>query len=702
MNRKIILWSARTVAILLVPITVCASNTSKHGLGSTSIDGQVYPQVGQTWTKAEPQQIAQSSAFAPPPSDAALNETAPGGGSPPSSPLPALGTPANPAPAQPGAVASPPSGSGAPSSSPSVAPRPVPARPFRPSGPAITAPGGSPSPVVRPTVPTPTVKREPPAKLPPAPAPGSLVQMQFDNIELRDLIRFVSNIMGKNFVFDESVVKGKVTVLSPKSLTRDEVFRVFESVLNYQGFAIVSTAEALKIVRAADAKGLPIETLDRQGMGKTPPEEKIATMVYPLEYLDSNTMVGILRPLMARDAYLVSVPATNSLIMIDTEANLHRLNQVIADIDIPVSKQLSGIDVYNVQHTNAADLAKVLQSLLAEGKKAATPKEKIFITAYAPTNSLLVSAPPEDMKEIRRIIDEVDTFRPQVLVEAAIIEVSVTKGKSLGVEWITGARSGNGSAVVGGVVSSSSPLLTLATALSNTDTTAAVAAAAAAINPGLNVGVIGPTVKFQGKEFPSVAALVQAVSTQDDVNILSTPQILTMNNEEAEVVVGENRPYLTSTRVDSAGNPINTYDYRDVGVKLKVKPYINKDGLVYLNLYQEVTQVTTATIGSGTNVQPAPTTLKRSTKTTVGIKDAQTIVISGLIRDDSTGNRTGIPILSSIPLVGWLFGTRSTTTAKTNLLVFITPRIVYTAEALQKLSDAKKAEQEKMLSKERP
>jgi general secretion pathway protein D len=526
--------------------------------------------------------------------------------------------------------------------------------------------------------------------------------MQFDNIELRDLIRFVSNIMGKNFVFDESVVKGRATVLSPKSLSRDEVFRVFESVLNYQGFAIVPTTEALKIVRAADAKGLPIEIVDRQGLGKTTPEEKIATMVCPLEYLDSNTMVGILRPLMARDAYLVSVPATNSLIMIDTEANLNRLNLVIKDIDIPVSKQLSGIDVYNVQHTNAADLAKVLQSLLAEGKKTATPKEKIFITAYAPTNSLLVSAPPEDMKDIRRIIDEVDTFRPQVLVEAAIIEVSVTKGKSLGVEWLTGARSSNGSGVVGGVISSSSPLLSLATALTNSDTSTAITNAASAISAGLNVGVLGPTVKFQGKEYPTIGALVQAVSTQDDVNILSTPQILTMNNEEAEVIVGENRPYLTSTRVDSAGNPINTYDYRDIGVKLKVKPYINKDGLVYLNVYQEVTQVTTATIGSGTNVQPAPTTLKRSTKTTVGVKDSQTIVISGLIRDDSTGNRTGIPFLNSIPLVGWLFGSRSVTTEKTNLLVFITPRIVYTAEALQKLSDAKKAEQKKLLGKERP
>ncbi|HAR96182.1 MAG TPA: hypothetical protein DCR97_09500 [Deltaproteobacteria bacterium] len=655
-------------------------------------DNATDSQARPGWTGQTVESIAQSPPPGAPQPDTPPNGIVSGEGSPPST-----------EPDRPGAPTAPPADQGTapigPAVAPSIAPQPVPARPFRP---APTPRGVQSAPTVRPTVPTPTVRRSPPAILPPAPAPGSLVQMQFDNIELRDLIRFVSNIMGRNFVFDESVVKGKATVLSPKSLTRDEVFRVFESVLNYQGFAVVPTPEALKIVRAADAKGLPIETLDRQYIGKTTPEEKIATMVCPLEYLDSNTMVGILRPLMARDAYLVSVPATNSLIMIDTEANLQRLNQVITSIDIPVSKQLSGIDVYNVQHTNAADLAKVLQSLLAEGKKAAAPKEKIFITAYAPTNSLLVSAPPEDMKEIRRIIDEVDTFRPQVLVEAAIIEVSATKGKSLGVEWLTGARSGDGGLAIGGSIAPSSPLLRLGTALTNTDSAAAIAAAAGAINPGLNLGVIGPTVTWRGKEYNSVAAFVQAVATEDDVNILSTPQILTMNNEEAEVVVGENRPYLTSTRVDSAGNPINTYDYRDVGVKLKVKPYINKDGLVYLNIYQEVTQVTTATIGAGTNVQPAPTTLKRSTKTTVGVKDAQTIVISGLIRDDSTGNRTGIPILSSIPLIGWLFGTRSVTTAKTNLLVFITPRIVYTAEALQKLSDAKKVEQEKMLGKGKP
>jgi general secretion pathway protein D len=185
------------------------------------------------------------------------------------------------------------------------------------------------------------------------------------------------------------------------------------------------------------------------------------------------------------------------------------------------------------------------------------------------------------------------------------------------------------------------------------------------------------------------------------VNILSTPQILTMNNEEAEIVVGENRPYITSSRLDSAGNPINSFDYRDVGVKLKVKPYINKDGLVYLTLYQEVTKVTEATVGSGNSTQPAPTTLKRSTKTTVGVKDSQTIVISGLIKDDSEASRTGIPFLSAIPVIGWLFGSTTRAVDKTNLLVFITPRIIYSSRTIEEISRQKQGEQEQLIKREK-
>jgi general secretion pathway protein D len=527
-------------------------------------------------------------------------------------------------------------------------------------------------------------------------APRNAIQMNFDSIELRDLIRFISTIMGRNFVFDENVVKGKVTILSPKDLSKDEVLRVFETVMNYFGFSVVATPEAMKIVKGTDMKGMAIEKLDKERVTSDPPSDKPATYVHFLDYLDSNTMVGILRPMMSRDAYIVGVAATNALILIDSMSNIQRLKAILAEVDVPLSKQLSTIRVYNVQHTNAADLGKVLQALLAEGKKAQTPKDKIFVTSYPATNALLISAPPEDMKEIERIISEIDTLRPQVLVEAAIVEVTTSKGTEFGVEWLTGVRTSSDTGVAGGFVRSDGSLLGVASALVSSDAATAAKGVAGALQSGFNIGVIGPSISLNGATYPSVGAFVKALSTRDNVNILSTPQLLTKDNEEAEVVIGENRPYLTSSRLDVAGTPTYSYDYRDVGVKLKIKPTINKDGFVYLNLYQEVSQVTEATTG-GTSSQPAPTTLKRSTKTTVVVKDSQTVVISGLIKDNTTGNEQGIPFLSSIPVLGRLFGYKKTVNEKTNLLVFLTPRIIYTPESLTEISTQKREEQEQLL-----
>jgi general secretion pathway protein D len=568
-----------------------------------------------------------------------------------------------------------------------------------------TAPGPQSPPPIPVGKPVPIANTAPRSSNPPAANTGSsggLVQMQFDNIELRDLIRFVSNIMAKNFIYDEATVKGRATVLSPRSLTRDEVFRVFESVLNYYGFSIMSTPEAYKIIKAADAKGMAVDTLTAANLKDLSSEERITTVVYPLEYLDSNTMVGILRPLMSRDAYLVSVPSANALIMIDSSSNLIRLRSLISQVDLPVSRQLSGIEVYNVQHTNATDLAKTLQALLAEGKKAQTPKEKIFITSYAATNTLLISAPPEDMKEIRRIVEEIDTYRPQVLVEAAIVELTLQKSQTLGVEWLVGG-SKDGTKVVGGNIIGVDPtagagLIPLAVGLAAGSATGGTASTVlSALKPGLNIGVLGQSISFNGITFPNVQSFIQALAADSNTNVLSTPQLLTINNEEAEVLVGSNIPYTTSVRQDSSGYPITNFDYRDVGVKLKVKPYINKDGLVYLNIFTEVQTVRSTTATSGGHAQTAPTTDKRSTKTTVGVKDSQTIVISGIIQDTSQNSDQGIPLLHSIPVLGRLFGYSNKVGTRTNLLIFLTPRIIYDAESLQKISDQLKSKQQQLL-----
>jgi len=257
--------------------------------------------------------------------------------------------------------------------------------------------------------------------------------------------------------------------------------------------------------------------------------------------------------------------------------------------------------------------------------------------------------------------------------------------------------------IIGGNITSVDPaaggsLVPLTAGLAQgTGGTASAAAALSAIKPGLNIGVIGKAITFGGITFPSVQAFVQALAADNQANVLSTPQLLTMNNEEAEVLVGSNIPYTTSVRLDASGNPITNFDYRDVGVKLKVKPYINKDGLVYLNIFTEVTTVRSTLATSGGSAQTAPTTDKRSTKTTVGIRDSQTIVISGIIQDTVQKNEQGIPYLRSIPIIGKLFGYTSNNSSKTNLLVFLTPRIVYDPQALQKISDQMKSHQQQLL-----
>jgi len=281
--------------------------------------------------------------------------------------------------------------------------------------------------------------------------------------------------------------------------------------------------------------------------------------------------------------------------------------------------------------------------------------------------------------------------------------MSLTKTQTLGVEWLLGGSVG-GSKIIGGNIigtssSSGAALEPLAAGLatSSSSSTSAASTALSALKSGLNIGVIGQSITIDGVTFPSVETFIQAEAADQKVHILSTPQLLTLNNEEAEVTVGSNIPYTTSVRLDSSGNPITNFDYRDVGVKLKVKPYINKDGLVYLNIFTEVTTVvsTTATVGSTT--QTAPTTNKRSAKTTVGVRDAQTIVISGIMQDSAEDNQQGVPFLSSIPVLKQLFGYSDKSLTRTNLLIFLTPRIVYDPETLQRISDQLKATQEKLL-----
>jgi general secretion pathway protein D len=193
------------------------------------------------------------------------------------------------------------------------------------------------------------------------------------------------------------------------------------------------------------------------------------------------------------------------------------------------------------------------------------------------------------------------------------------------------------------------------------------------------MGIIGSGINIGGVTFPTIGAVIQAYKTDKEVSILSTPQIMTLDNEEAEINVGENVPYITSqqsssTTTTTSVSPLNynSYEYRDVGVILNITPHINEENFIRLKISQQVTKVTSAANS------PTPTTLKRTTKTTVVVKDNETIVISGLMGDSTEADTYKVPLLGDIPVLGWLFKTHSTSREKTNLYVFLTPHIVRT------------------------
>ena len=344
--------------------------------------------------------------------------------------------------------------------------------------------------------------------------------------------------------------------------------------------------------------------------------------------------------------------------------------------------------VFYLKNARAEDVEKVLSKLVTSlsqqaGKTGTTgttssSSSKVSISSDNATNSILAIGDKELYDNLDSLISKLDVPRRQVYVEALILETTIEKSSQFGVEWFMGG--GNEAGAIIGSNSNTGSLGSIIGSLTQG------ASSISGLGTGLGIGVIGNIISFQGAKFPSIGALISALRSSSGINIISNPQILTLNNSAAEVFVGENMPYQTSTKYDSNNNPIQTYDYRDVGVKLKVTPQITSDNMVTLSIEQEIKQVADSSVGS-----TAPTTLTRSTNTSVKLKNHSIMVISGMIRDDSSRSVSGVPGLSQIPVLGWLFKRETSRVNKTNVMLFITAHIIDTLEDNQKLMEGKRA-----------
>lgn len=590
--------------------------------------------------------------------------------------------------------------------------------------------------------------------------------IDFDNVDISVFIKFVSELTGRNFVVDDKV-KGKVTVISPRKIAVDEVYKVFESVLEIYGFATVQAGEVIKVVPALDARGKNLELrLKREAVS---PEDRIVTQILSLQHAEPNEIKKILDPLVSKTSIVLAYPPTGMLIITDVLSNIKRLQDIVTALDIDgvgqvisylplkyasaqdmvksltlIFQQQAGpgkgavspikivgdertnalimlatendtrkvkellalmdkdiprgagaIRVYYLQNAKAEDLVKVLTGLPQQGKTpdpkaaAAAPVSKnVQIVADKATNALIITADTADYMVIEDVIKKLDISRPMVYLEALIMEVNADKSFGIGVEWSALNKmsvsevSDLGGTTVGAVGFKGNSIIPQ---LSSSGTVA--------MPSGFSLGVIGAGITIGGVVFPNIGAVLQAYQNDSDVRILSTPQLLTLDNEEAEITVGSNIPYVTrqDTTVASTTN-YSSYEYKDVGVTLKVTPQINNEGFIRMKLDQAVTKLASdsATVDSvGTKIL-APTTLKRTAKTTVTIKDGQTVVIGGMIEENSSEGTYKVPLLGDIPLLGWLFKSRSKSADRTNLFVFITPRIIRTPEDAAGIHEDKK------------
>jgi general secretion pathway protein D len=397
-------------------------------------------------------------------------------------------------------------------------------------------------------------------------------------------------------------------------------------------------------------------------------------------------------------------PRTNSLLVRgDNPGLLGRIKALAASLDTP-GAGAGNIHVVYLRNAEAAKIADTLRGLLsgAEASRAATPAQATtaattggstgmqsatspaaqaapssIVQAYGPTNSLIITAPEPTYRALRSVIDKLDVRRAQVLVEALVVEVQTGSASEFGVQFQGLSGIGrDGRQVIGGTNFSTSP----SSATSFGTNIIGLAQNLASIGTGLNVGVVNGRITIPGPdgtniEILNLGVLARALEGDASVNVLSKPNVLTLDNEEARLLVGQNVPFITGSYTptsSSATNPFQTIERKDIGLTLKVKPQITEAGTVKLAIFQEVSSISRDATVKGADL----ITNKRSLESTVLVDDGQIIVLGGLIQDDQQSSIDKVPLLGDIPFLGSLFKYESRSHKKTNLMVFLRPYVL--------------------------
>ncbi|GAA6146145.1 MAG: type II secretion system protein GspD [Thalassolituus sp.] len=560
-------------------------------------------------------------------------------------------------------------------------------------------------------------------------------QINLKDADIEAFISQVADITGKSFVLDPRV-KGKVSVLSSEPMNQEGVYELFLSVLQIHGLAAVPAGDVTLIIQQNDVKQAGRSLEERAGVDS----QELLTKVIMIKNTPALDLVPILRPLVAKYGHLAGVKSANALIISDHAININRIEEIIDRLDRSGSEELEVIQlkeawvgnvvtmlqsldpskvsqgntdnnntagsirvvadersnrliikgektarerirglieqldqpsyfsgsaqVIRLQYADATKLAEMLKNLMGSSTgsgEEAKVKGEVGIHADEELNALVVRAEPSILKEVQELVNSLDVRRAQVLIESAIIEVTGDTSDALGVQWVRGDLD---SPVAGTSFNNAGPdLATIAGAVAGGPSTYANA-----VGSGLTIGGF----KESGGDI-DFGVIIQALKSNSSTNLLSTPSIMTLDNQEAEIVVGQNVPFVTGQTASSTNtNPFTTIDRQDVGVTLKVIPHIHDGEAIRLEVEATAESVSNTTVAGSADL----ITNKRSIKTMILSEDGETIVLGGLIRDDVREVVSKVPLLGDIPLLGWLFRSKSVNQVKSNLMVFLRPTIV--------------------------
>ncbi len=579
-------------------------------------------------------------------------------------------------------------------------------------------------------------------------------KINLKNADINEFVSQVAAITGKTFVVDPRV-KGKVTVISNASLDVAGIYELFLSVLRVHGFAAIETGDVVRIQQQTLAKqsGSPLDNartisgeqlvtrviasqyVDSAELVKTlrpmipqyghiaavtnpnvviisdhaenivrlqaiiqridvPDEEQIT--VIPLKDAWVGTVVELLEKLapeqLGRNAkgpqriQIIANERNNSIVLRGKTRPVAEVKKLIAQLDQPAT--MSGAtQVIRLSHGDAKLVAEILRGLVAEGGASdAQSPQKITIQADESLNAIVARADPAVMAEIVDLVRKLDVRRTQVLIEAAIVEIAIDDSLNVGVDFAALDQSSATTPLISTALSPALSAILTALGKADADGTPPVAAVAGLSQPTLAVAKLD----LDGFSF---GAVLQAISTSSKANLLSTPSILTLDNEEAKILVGQEVPFRTgsfTTTTDGSTNPFTTIQRQDVGITLTVTPHVHEGEAVRLDVAQEVSSVVLSALAA-TSDSPFSdvVTNKRTIDTTVLANDRQTIVLGGLIQDDVQSTIKKVPLLGDIPLLGKLFRKNEDTRTKRNLLVFLRPTILRDAKDVGESTERK-------------